>query len=333
MKTITVISGSYRGAPITDTEFPLLAGPKMGAKGEFATVDASEALGAENSKIRVQLVDYTVNGETAAALVKKTETDEQVIERIAERFEILDIMTQGTIDGDIRAMIVVGPPGVGKSYGVIKKLQESPAAIKAHLTNQPVPFQVIKGAMTALGLYVSLYEHQREGNVLIFDDCDTILQDELSLNLLKAALDTSKVRRIYWNADSHKLGNQGIPSSFEFKGSIIFITNIKFDTIRSAKLRDHLGALMSRCHYLDLTMDTMRDRFLRIRQIADTGELFARHKQAARDRQEEILTFIYENRDRLNEMSLRMAVKIGDLVVMNPEKWQALAENTCMKRS
>jgi predicted AAA+ superfamily ATPase len=53
------------------------------------------------------------------------ETDEEVIARIGERFDILDQMTKATIAGDVRAMIVVGPPGVGKSYGVEKQLEHS----------------------------------------------------------------------------------------------------------------------------------------------------------------------------------------------------------------
>ena len=61
--------------------------------------------------------------------------------------------------------------------------------------------------------------------------------------------------------------------SFEFNGGVVFITNIKFDNVKSKKLQDHLQALQSRCHYLDLTIDSMRDRMLRIRQICGQGML------------------------------------------------------------
>ena len=38
------------------------------------------------------------------------------------------------------------------------------------------------------------------------------------------------------------------------------------------------------------------------------------------------------NKDKLREMSLRMAMKIADLRKMSPLKWKALAETTCMVR-
>ena len=47
-----------------------------------------------------------------------TETDEQIKDRMRERFDIADEMTRAVKKGDIRAMIMTGPPGVGKSFGV-----------------------------------------------------------------------------------------------------------------------------------------------------------------------------------------------------------------------
>ena len=118
-------------------------------------------------------------------------------------------------------------------------------------------------------------------------------------------------------------------NSFEFKGSIIFITNVKFERTRG-KLKDHLDAIMSRCHYLDLTLDTMRDKFLRCKQIVADGMLnsykFSEHEQ------KDLMEYIYTNKNRLREMSLRMVLKIADLRKMNANKWKSYAESTCMKR-
>ena len=52
------------------------------------------------------------------AVDNPNETDDQIIERMRERFNILDDMTQASIDGVVRGMVVTGPPGVGKSCGV-----------------------------------------------------------------------------------------------------------------------------------------------------------------------------------------------------------------------
>jgi hypothetical protein len=230
------------------------------------------------------------------------------------------------VSGDVRAMIVVGPPGVGKSYGVEYQLEKSGMFDK--LSNKRVKYEVIKGAMTSIGLYCTLYKYSDPKNVLVFDDCDSILLDDVSLNVLKAALDSGKKRRIYWNSDSSMLRREGVPDQFDFKGSIIFITNLKFDNLRSKKLQDHLAALQSRCHYLDLTLNTMRDKFLRIKQIFRRGDLFQDYNLTP-EQGEEILDFMYANRNRLREMSLRMALKIADLTKIS-SNWRALAESTCM---
>ena len=237
-------------------------------------------------------------------------------------------MTKATIAGDVRAMIVVGPPGVGKSYGVEKQLEHS--GLFDQLSGRRVKYEVIKGAMTPIGLYCTLYKHSDKNNVIVFDDCDSVFQDDLSLNILKAALDSGKKRRIYWNSDSSMLRREGVPDMFDFKGGAIFITNLKFDNIKSKKMQDHLEALQSRCHFLDLTLNTMRDKFLRIKQIFRQGDLFKDYDFSP-EIGEEILEFMDANQTKLREMSLRMALKLADLTKVSEENWKALAVSTCMK--
>ena len=96
-------------------------------------------------------------------------------------FDILHDMTKAVIAGDVRAMIVTGPPGVGKSYGVEKELDK--ASMMDSIAGRPIKYEVVKGAMTALGLYATLYRHADANHVLVFDDCDSVLMDELSLNI------------------------------------------------------------------------------------------------------------------------------------------------------
>ena len=166
--------------------------------------------------------------------------------------------------------------------------------------------------------------------MLVFDDCDSVFSDELSLNILKAALDSKKNRKICWNTDSFKLRNEGVPDSFDFKGSAIFITNIKFDNVKSKKMRDHLEALESRCHYIDLTIDTDREKMLRIKQITKDGMLdeYALGEHVV----DEIVDYMESNKTKLRELSLRTVLKIADLAKAFPTKWEAMAENTVMKR-
>ena len=133
--------------------------------------------------------------------------------------------------------------------------------------------EIVKGSMTPIGLFQTLFNNSNEGDILVFDDCDSILFDEVCLNMLKAVLDSGKKRTITWKAESSVLRREGIPDRFDFKGGCIFITNVNFENVRSKKIRDLLRSSMSRCHYIDPGMDSIEDKFLRINQIVRDGML------------------------------------------------------------
>jgi hypothetical protein len=340
MSAIRVIKGEYRNRPVRNIAFNLVSGYQTGAKGNFVTVQNNGTFPDCPDTIRIKVnnikdIEY-VNGEAVSndntvafvAAQTETETEDQIMTRIRERFDILNDMTKACVNGDIRAMIVSGPPGVGKSFGVEREIEK--ATLFDKLAGKRLRAEVVKGSATPIGLYQTLYKYSDANCVLVFDDCDSILLDDVALNLLKGALDSGKKRTISWLSESSALRREGIPDRFEFKGSVIFITNLKFDTMKSQKLRDHLDALQSRCHYLDLTLDTMRDKVLRIKQIAKDGVLFSEYdfEECVQD---EIVEFMEANQNRLREMSLRMALKIADLRKSFSGNWKRMAETTCMK--
>lgn len=348
MSVVKVLSGEYRNTPVIGQVFQLVKGFQTGSKGGFITVKNNGNLrGGDQIRIRVEKttdIEYmesstevnTAVSYTVPQTVAPTETEEEAMDRIATRFAILDEMSAACINGDIRAMIVSGPPGVGKSFGVETQLEK--ASLFDKLAGKRVRFEIVKGAMTPLGLYAQLYKFSDPRNVLVFDDCDSAFSDELALNILKAALDSGKRRRIFWNSDSAMLRREGIPDNFEFKGSVIFITNLDFENVKSKKIADHLEALQSRCHYLDLTINSERDKMLRIRQVHrdvskdKVGGLFADYEFAGNEA-DQILDFMWDNRTKMREVSLRMALKIADLVKISPNNWRMLTQNTCMKAS
>ena len=335
--TILVRNGTYRKQDVSGLRFNLVRDFQTDAKGGNVVVSNGGVFPGmpEQVRIRVNSIDdiefigdkVSATAHQVVEFKRPEETDEEVMDRIEQRFSILDDMTKAAIAGDIRAMIVVGPPGVGKSYGVEYQLEK--AGMFDQISSRKVKYQVIKGAMTPIGLYCTLYKNSDPQNVLVFDDCDSILLDDVALNILKAALDSGKRRRIHWNADSSMLRREGVPDAFDFKGSVIFITNLKFDHLKSKKLQDHLEALQSRCHFLDLTLDTTRDKILRIRQIFRKGDLFQDYDLTP-EQGEEIVQFMQDNHARLREISLRMALKIADLTKIGTN-WRALAESTCMR--
>ena len=53
--------------------------------------------------------------------------------------------------------------------------------------------------MTLTGLYQTL-SIINKGDVIVFDDCDTVLFDEVRPNMLKAVLDPGKKRTVSWKS-------------------------------------------------------------------------------------------------------------------------------------
>ena len=345
-KYIRIEEGTYRGSDQSGRVFILEKDYQkyMGREEGFVTVNVSELNGYEGlDKVRItvpniQAIDVVSEADylkfkqenaktTSSGSKEREETDEEAISRIEGRFNILTEMTEAVAQQKVKGMIVSGPPGIGKSYGVESCMDRY--STFDDIAGKKRKFEVVKGAMSAIGLYKKLYEHADAGHVVCFDDCDVILYDDLCLNLLKAALDTGRRRTLHWNTESRFLHSEGVPNSFEFRGGVIFITNVKFDNVKSKKLRDHLEALQSRCHYLDLTIDSMRDRMLRIRQIVRAGMLDKYNMPD--DEKAALVDYIFENKHRLREISLRMVLKVADLWKMKPDGYQQLADQTCMR--
>ena len=333
MTNIRIVEGTYKirgkDTDMTGLDNPMVEEIKVGNKGGYVTVDGAAVNGFPDRNIKIKVAGpegYEQVGDDVQSTVRE-ESDAEIVERIRERFDMLKDMTKAVKKGNVRAMIVSGPPGVGKSHGVEEVLEryqmmETLGGTKQH--------EVIKGATSAIGLYCKLFKMADKGKVVVFDDCDSIFADELSLNILKAALDSKKTRTIHWNTDSFKLRNEGVPDSFRFEASAIFITNLKFDKVKG-KLREHLEALESRCHYMDLTIDSDKDKILRIKQVVQDGMLDAYDLED--EVKEDIMDFIDVNKNRLRELSLRTVLKVADLAGAFPNKWEAMAENTVMRRA
>lgn len=251
------------------------------------------------------------------------ESDEAVEARIRERFDVLTDLTSSAITGDIRAVIVSGSPGVGKSHSVIEALEKADPDEKT--------WTVVKGYSRSTGLVKTLYQYRHPGNVIVFDDIDNIFADDVALNLFKAVADSSSRRRVSWLSEYKLVDEESaelIPSHFDFEASIVFLTNLDFQAMidKGHKFSKHLEAVMSRSLYLDLTLKTRRDCLIRIRQVVEDGLLNNLSVEARAD----VISFIEVHADSLRELSLRTLIKIGGLRSSNPN-WERIARITLCK--
>jgi hypothetical protein len=346
MTKVFVHKGKWRDQTIEKMEFELVSnGIMTGKNGDYVTVKG-EPVGSNTDNIRIYINkkehvsiegiisdDETDIGEGIINVPVEGdfngESEEQAIQRINERFEVLTEMTEAAAQSLIRGMIVSGAPGTGKSYGVEKTLHMS-AFTNFLGGNDKVPYEIVRGNISSIGLYKKLFEFSNEGDVLVFDDSDAVFFDPISLSLLKVALDTSSKRTISWNTNSFDLVNQGIPNSFEFKGSVIFITNMDLENTRSKQLKPHFDALISRSHYLDLTIKTRRDKYLRIKGLVKNNKMLNSYGLDDKT-SDDILLYMKDNVENLRELSLRTTLKIADVAKMKPNNWQKICDMTVCK--
>jgi DNA-binding NarL/FixJ family response regulator len=274
-----------------------------------------------------QPLSYTVltlNSQTLHEPIS-TETDEEIIERLRTRFNMLKELTSAVKKGHIRGMIVSGPPGVGKSSGIEEVVQKHNMFDTVGERFQSC--KIIRGTISPVILYQKLYEYKDKNNLIVFDDTDSVLKDEEGINIIKAALDSGERRTLSYHKDSRILRDAGIPNEFDFEGGAIFLTNLKLSNIRGKNVRDHIAALESRCHYLDLTIDTAREKILRIKQVIADGML----GHLTQDDRDDIVEFIESNASKMREISLRSAIKAAELKQAMPSAWRMFAQETLLR--
>jgi len=264
--------------------------------------------------------------------------DVQVITDVKERFEALEMYAHDIGDGKINSMIVSGAAGIGKTYALLKVLEAM------HGKDQ-VRFHRTAGFVSTIEMYRLLFEYRHAGDVLMFDDTDNIFYDDNTLNILKGALDSLKVRTLSYRTKSTvDLGEDGdvddleegeVPNEFQYEGTCIFVTNIDFYAYLSGpktRITPHIEALMNRTRYLDMALHQPRAVALWIQHMVTTEKMLLSPEHGLTKQQsDDVLAFIVEHYPRIHKPSLRTAVLIAQDLRNHPDRWQALAKLTRIK--
>jgi hypothetical protein len=252
------------------------------------------------------------------------ETMSQIDARIRNTFRILEKIATGVVHGNIRAMIVSGAAGCGKTHSLKHVLEQGQA-------DEFCSFTEVGGTSSALGLYQLLWDAREQGNVLMLDDCDSIFGDLEAVNILKRALDTGRTRRVSWNKESRVLAERGIDNSFDFEGGVVFVTNVDFtnEIARQTKMAPHYSALLSRSLYVDLGIHTKREVLVRIGQVMFSPQ-FMRDNDIGPTESREMMEWLTEYHARVRVLSIRTAVQLANFMHTDPDDWENLAAATML---
>ena len=324
---------------VSNRVFELFQQPKKDKDGLYIVVDGTPYKDLRSGRTRIyikQVSDYepvdksNINEyESIDDINTPSKTDDEIKLDLDETFDILEEMTRSVASSIIKGLVVSGPAGIGKSHTVETTLHNE-LNVLAIMSGSKSMYECIHGNTSASMLYEKLWNYKEPNNVLVFDDCDGILYDEDALNILKAALDSKHSRKIYWNTNSYVLDKKDIPNSFEYKGGIIFITNVDFTQVRSPRISNHLEAIISRCHYMDLGINSLREKMIHIKNVVEKNELL-RHYNFNNNETEEVMKYIIDNSTKLREVSLRSVLKTADLRKAVPERWKKFADKNILK--
>jgi len=327
MKIVAIRAALYMGKEFNG-EFPFVS-EKEGPAGNKREMTVRLIRNGKEMNVQANRADYQVIDvldKPVTAVAQLSPEMQELDRRIKQRFNIMEKLTEFTISGHVRAMIISGAAGIGKSYNLETRLNK--AIDKAEI-NQ---FTILKGKISAIALFQQLFNHRERGDILVLDDIDVIFQDETSLNLLKAALDTGERRHLVWLTASAWLEEQGVDQEFDFEGACIFITNLDFDRMieRGTNLAPHFQALISRSTYLDLAIHTNKEILVRIKQVVSETSMLDVH--GIDDYKKGLMMdWMEDNYESLRELSLRTILKLAAFMKGDPAGWQDIAEATMIK--
>ena len=237
---------------------------------------------------------------------------------INKRFDFVDKLVSMVATKKAKSVIISGPGGLGKTYSVMSALTKAGLKDLSSLADVSVgskldlskSFRFVKGYSTPKGLYRTLFEGSNM--TLVFDDCDSVLRDPVALNLLKSALDSFGKRYISWNAETR--GDDSLPQSFEFKGQIVFITNVDLDRLDQA--------VKSRSMCIDLTM-SQDDKLERMEEIAKSDEFLP---DATSISKAAALDFLKSKKDEISDLNLRSLIQVTNIANSGDPDWKDLAK-------
>jgi len=260
------------------------------------------------------------NGQTAKVqpsprLQENEKTLEDKVKMTEAILEDIQDLSAAVGEGKFKSLFISGRAGTGKTYNVEQGL------LRAGL-RPDIDFFYVSGTISTFEMYKKLYQYSDK--VLVFDDADSVFNDQESRNILKAALDSKKVRIISYlkkikqlydvveyekNPDMNIEGL--IPNRFEFTGSVIFVSNLPKEKA------DPDGAIRTRSILIDVNPDDMT-----LLEMIKKMLPYLEPKNLSMQQKLEIFEFVKTSKN----VSMRTFLKAASFYEAGLKNWKRMAE-------
>lgn len=323
-------SSAKKDLPSTDGDLP----------GKESAADA-ETLREKDGPAKLSEKKEGFSVKSPEALTSSDSEDDEE-DDINHKFAAFGRFAAGVIKGRMKSLIAYGSGGVGKTYTVTQELQKAGKKIYDPELHDPgddgYDYVKLTGKMTAAAVYQAMYEHN--GKILLFDDCDSVLQDENAINLFKGALDTSGDGSIDWGSAKKLKDSSGqpIPGKFSFNGRAMFISNLDI----GGKAGEDIQPIISRGYGINLAMDP-EQTMKRIKHIATgkngeyTNLKFPGIPKYSHEDMEAVFDYMDKHRDKAADLNVRtvatlLAIKL-DAEEANEKDWTRDAKYVYLRKS
>jgi hypothetical protein len=287
-------------------------------KGESGAAIARE-MGVSYGMILQLKRNFSVPEDVSPAVKQNEITLNDKVKLLDETLDDLYQISRRVAAGAFNSLMVSGRAGTGKTFSVTKALKDEGLV-------EDDDFIVVSGAVSVIMMYKKMFQYRNK--TLVFDDCDAVFRDENGRNILKAALDTKKVRRISYlkktglvfdpkdfetnpEGEFNAIESGLVPAYFDFAGRVIFISNLAKDKA------DPDGAIRSRSILIDVNPDDMT-LMERIRLLLPDLEP---RDMPLKDKED-----IFEFMKRAKDVSMRTFVKAAGFKQAGLPNWERMAQ-------
>jgi len=258
-----------------------------------------------------------------------------IVQEVIEKFMTVEKMAaifSRPEGSNIKGLLISGDAGTGKTFFTKRGVYQS-------VNDDDIIY--IKGAsITAAALFIKLFLAREKGKILVLDDVDIIHKSGQEMNtildLLKGATEMTKGERILsWErAGANTMMRElEVPMSFNFEGSVIWITNDKISEIAD-KAKGHWNAISSRFNQVPVYLNE-QEKLMYTLHLLEEVDMLGKNCEVveggfSREIIQETISYIRKNYKFLNEVTPRIAAKIATLMEDFPNEWKMMCDNQLM---